>query len=117
EDIVQGITSFALEHQLTVQTMICRDSRSGRLLFDLEEYAAIIRHMRTRGARLRAIQLYTLARPPIEPWVEGLEDATLRQLGHALAGQVPDLPISCYGRYQELEIEPAGSPMDSAWQS
>lgn len=117
EDIVHGITSFAVEHPLTIQTMVCRDSRSGRVLFDLEEYAAVIRRMRAQGAQLKAIQLYTLARPPVEPWVEGLEDATMRQLGRALADQVPDLQISCYGRYQELEMEPAGSPMDSAWQS
>ncbi|MCX7776309.1 MAG: hypothetical protein N2067_09460 [Spirochaetaceae bacterium] len=117
EDIVHGITTFAREHPLTIQTMICRDSRSGRLLFDLEEYAAVIRHMRDQGAQLKAIQLYTLARPPVEPWVEGLEDAAMRQLGHALADQVPDLQISCYGRYQELEMRQAGSPMDSAWQS
>jgi len=102
--VVDAIADFAARVPIKLQTMICRDSRSGRILFDEEGYLATLQALARRGARIIAVQLYTVARPPAEPWPESLDDARMRALAERVrAALPPEIGVECFGRAGYIE--------------
>jgi len=102
--IVDAIAGFAVRVPIKLQTMLCRDSRSGRILFDAEGYLATLQSLVQRKARIGAIQLYTVARPPAEPWIAGLDDAELLTIAGRVRAALPaGIGVECFGRTGHIE--------------
>ncbi len=102
--IVDAIADFAARVPVTLQTMVCRDSRSGQVLFDAEGYLATLQALARRGAQIVTIQLYTVARLPTESWIAGLDDAQMRAIaGRVRAALLGGIEVECFGRTGSLE--------------
>lgn len=105
--ITDAIAAFATRVPVKLQTMLCLDARSGELLFDADGYISTLRSLLQRGARIRAVQLYTVARRPAEPWIAGVEDARMRAyaatIRAALSRDIANIVIECYGQAGCLE--------------
>jgi histidinol dehydrogenase len=122
-EIVRGIVDFSCSVPVTLQTMVIYDNRTGNIYFDCQSYAVTIREILNGGGQLRAIQIYTTARVPVESWVAPVSDERLvifaRQLSsilnkpqrkkatgkeeEALQNQVYSIPILCYGSRGKLD--------------
>jgi len=108
--IIGGIAHFSVMTPVKIQTMICRDTRSGRDLFDIEGYCGVVIDLLEQGARISAIQLYTTARLPIEPWIASLDDTEMAAFASNVRARLPaDLAIECFGRSGELSIPDSGT--------
>ncbi|MDD3980972.1 MAG: hypothetical protein RBT72_01105 [Spirochaetia bacterium] len=109
EDIVDGIGRFAAEQPILLQTMLC--SLNGRAPGEKEvaAYAAILKSLLSRKAKIEAVQLYTVARSPSDPSVQALSDGEIHdfaaQLGALIGG---GLPILLFGREGPLETDQDG---------
>jgi len=102
--IVDAIADFASCVPVKLQTMICRDSRTGQTLFDAESYIATFQIFARKGARITGIQLYTVARPPAEPWIAGLDDAELLTIARLVRAALPEkIGVECFGRTGYIE--------------
>lgn len=102
--IVDAIADFAVRVPVKLQTMICRDSRNGRTLFDTENYLATLRIFERKRARITGVQLYTVARPPAEPWIAGLDDAELLTIARLVRAALPEkIGVECFGRTGYIE--------------
>jgi len=68
--------------------MVIYDNRTGNIYFDCQSYAVTIKEILNGGGQLRAIQIYTTARVPVESWVAPVSDERLvifaRQLSSIL---------------------------------
>jgi histidinol dehydrogenase len=97
--IVDAIADVAFHVPVKLQTMVCRDDRSGQTLFDPDGYLATLRALAQKGAQISAVQLYTVARPPAEPWIAGLDDAELRLIAGRVRTALPEgIEVECFGR-------------------
>ncbi len=104
ERVADAIADFALHVPVKLQTMLCRDSRSGALLFDTDGYLETLQSLLQRRAKVRAIQLYTVARMPAKPWVEALEDVELQTIARRVRGALPaGIGVECFGRTGYIE--------------
>ncbi len=107
--IVGDIAHFAAITPVKIQTMICRDARSGRVLFDAERYCGALMSLIGQGARINAIQLYTTARPPAEPWIASIDDIEMAMLASIVRRCLPsEIRLECFGRSGELSIPNSG---------
>jgi len=108
-EIVNGITEMSRRIPLTLQTMLVADTRTGRMLFDATAYASLVGSILADGGQIEAIQLYTVARRPLESWVAALSDVAMAEQSHivhaalALEGtSAAKIRIECYGERGEL---------------
>ncbi len=107
DEVAAGIASFAARNPVIVQTMLCRSGGAEPSLPELEAYAALLGRLVEGGARIRALQLYTKARPsPGEPpgqETEGLADGRLAELAALVASRLP-IPVRAFGASGELVL-------------
>ena len=126
-EIVRSITDFSRSVPLTLQTMVIYDNRTGNVYFDCQAYAATINKILNNGGQIKAIQLYTVARVPVESWVVPVSDKEIvsfaQQLSslldklpkekaidekeEALQNKAYSLPIFCYGSQGKLDWDHA----------
>jgi wyosine [tRNA(Phe)-imidazoG37] synthetase (radical SAM superfamily) len=64
---------------------------------EFEAYTDRIRWLSKRGCRIKAVQLYTVARQPLEPYVTAMDDGALSQLADRLSREMPELTVRWYG--------------------
>ncbi len=122
-EIVHGITEFSHSAPLTLQTMVIYDNRTANVYFDCQAYAATINKILDDGGQLKVIQLYTVARAPVESWVGPVSDEVIvtfaRQLSSLLnkiqkektickkmetfQNRAYSIPIFCYGSQGKLD--------------
>lgn len=108
ETILAGIVRVSSLRPLILQTMILTDSRSGQILFDAGDYAMSIRNILDSGGKLEAIQLYTLARTPAEPWPRALADEEMCAIAFEVTNLIgSSIRIECFGSKGELTFIPA----------
>ncbi len=108
-EIVGGIAEVSRRIPLTLQTMLLADTRTGKIFFDPAAYASLVGSIFAGGGQIEAIQLYTVARRPREPWIAALSDAAMveqsRRLRAALALEMrgeTGISLECYGEHREL---------------
>jgi wyosine [tRNA(Phe)-imidazoG37] synthetase (radical SAM superfamily) len=102
--VVDAIADFSARVPVKLQTMVCRDGRDGRILFDEKGYLATLQTLARRGARIVAVQLYTVARPPAEPWPASLDDAQMRAFAESVRASVlPEIAVEWFGRTGYVE--------------
>ena len=93
DDIQSALASFARITPITIQTMLCGLGGRAPSLADASVYAGRLAGLLAAGAKIEAVQLYTLARAPSEAYVRPLSDAALLafagEAAEALHGAVP----------------------------
>ncbi len=111
-EIVGGILAISRNVPLTLQTMLLSDARIGRILFDATAYASLIESILMGGGQIEAIQLYTVARRPVEDWVAPLTDESMRMCARRLGAGDSSLEIVAHN----IRIECFGEHGELAWQ-
>ena len=100
DDISDALGNFARSTPLTIQTMVC-DMGGGACATDDAEaltYAARVNAMLEKGAVINAIQVYTLARAPLEAGISALSDEAVMRFVSLVSGALSrPLPIYGYG--------------------
>lgn len=106
EAIVQAMTVFARQSPLTIQTMLCRLGEREPTPEDARCYAATISAMVNAGAKIQAIQFYTVARIPLEPSVGPLSSQQLRAyIGYILPLIPSAIPVHVYDESGEIWMD------------
>jgi hypothetical protein len=98
KEVLEGLRLFALLYPVTIQTMVC--SLKGRVPSsqDAAALATALAELLDAGCRIQALQVYTVARPTLEPWVVGISDEAVREyIGIVDAGLGGRVPIQGYG--------------------
>ncbi|HEY9055311.1 MAG TPA: hypothetical protein VIO60_10890 [Rectinemataceae bacterium] len=101
ELILEGIAAYGRLSPLTIQTMVC--SLKGREpgADEVDIYARRLEKLWSAGALIEAVHVYTLARPPLEPWVEALPrdrlQAFIDLVGAVVRGRFPVLGFEADG--------------------
>lgn len=104
--IVQAMTAFARQSPLTIQTMLCRLGEREPTPDDARRYAATISAMVNAGAKIQAIQFYTVARIPLEPSVGPLSGQQLRtHIGRILPLFPSAIPVRVYDESGEIRMD------------
>jgi len=108
DDISDALGDFARSTPITIQTMVCgMDGAAGgavgaaaKAVNDAEalSYAARVDAMLEKGAAIKAIQVYTLVRAPLEAGISALSDeAVMRFVGLVSGALNRPLPVYGYG--------------------
>jgi len=106
EAIVQAMTAFARQSPLTIQTMLCRLGEREPTQADAHCYAATISAMADAGAKIHALQFYTVARTPLEPSAGPLSSQQLRaHIGHILPHIPSSIPVHVYDESGEIWMD------------
>lgn len=106
EAIVKAMTAFARRSPLTIQSMLCRLGECEPTTEDARRYAATISAMADAGAKIQAIQFYTVARTPLEPSVGPLTSQQLRaHIKHILPRIPSAIPVRVYDETSEIRMD------------
>jgi histidinol dehydrogenase len=98
EDILAALAAFARSTTVTIQTMLCGLGGRAPGLSEARAYAARLSGLLAAGAKLEAVQLYTLARAPAEATVRPLDDeALLAFSGEVSAALHGAVPVAAFG--------------------
>lgn len=82
--VVSGISDFAREVPVTIQTMVCTLAGKRPGPGEVAAYAEQLLSMLSSGAKIEEVQLYTVARRPLEAWVGPLQAAELSEYAEEL---------------------------------
>jgi histidinol dehydrogenase len=100
-DTAEAILAFSSRSPLVIQSMFCTvdDRTPGDK--DARELGELIASLGDRGARIRGIQVYTLARATPRGGCNALEDSSLYRLA-GLVARSSGLPVRVFGSRAEL---------------
>ncbi len=102
DDISDALGNFARSTPITIQTMVC--GMDGAADAEALSYAARVNAMLEKGAAIKAIQVYTLARAPLEAGISALSDEAVMRFVRLVSGAL-SRPLPVYG-YGERGTEP-----------
>ena len=109
EEIVSGIASFASRSPVVLQTMLCAVGGAEPTEAEAAAYARLVARLLSGGARIRAIQLYTQARPSPEGLTAPLSDERLAGLARLVLRSLRELagpeglpPLRAFGASGEI---------------
>jgi len=94
--VLANLRETARRHPITLQT--CLFAMDGAPPPDAEvaAYAERVREIVDGGGRLRAVQLYTVARPPAESYVTPLTAAALEAVATQVRAAAPGVPVGIF---------------------
>lgn len=94
--ILANLLASARRHPLTIQTCLMTLGGAPPPEAEVAAYVERVGEIVDRGGALRAVQLYTVARPPAEAAVAPLPEAFLKAVAERLAARVPGLAVGVY---------------------
>ncbi|HID24092.1 MAG TPA: radical SAM protein [Planctomycetaceae bacterium] len=94
--VLQNITDAAKERPLIVQSLFMSIDGSPPPEEEIEAYCQRLRDIVQAGGRIRAVQVYTVARPPAEAAVTALSDDQLRRIAQRIE-QTTGLLVHVFG--------------------
>lgn len=98
DEICNSIIAVSKEVPVAIQTLLFRIAGHGPSAEETEAYCDRVRSMVDAGAKIREIQLHTIARSPAEHFAIWLEDDELDAIGQAIRAALPDIPVNiCHG--------------------
>jgi histidinol dehydrogenase len=98
EEISKAMTAFARTTPIIIQTMLCELNGQVPNVDEALSFASRVNAMLAAGARIEAIQVYTLARMPSEPWVRPLSDEVIAKFINIVNGSLhKHVPVAGYG--------------------
>jgi wyosine [tRNA(Phe)-imidazoG37] synthetase (radical SAM superfamily) len=94
--ILDNLQAAARRHPLTIQTCLMTLEGAPPPEAEVAAYVERVGEIAGRGGALRAVQLYTVARPPAEAVVGALPEAALEAVAERLRARVPGLAVGVY---------------------
>jgi len=94
--ILANLLQAARRHPLTLQTCLMTLAGEPPPEAEVAAYVERVGEIVDRGGTLRAVQLYTVARPPAQTVVGPLPEAALRAVADRLTARVPGLSVGVY---------------------
>ncbi|TXT42964.1 MAG: histidinol dehydrogenase, partial [Spirochaetes bacterium] len=98
EEVLEGLRIFSRLVPVTIQTMVCSLNGRAPSSQDAIDLAVALSGLLDSGCRIHGLQVYTLARPPLEAWAGGISDADIKEyigiVASVLGGR---LPVQGYG--------------------
>lgn len=96
--ILGGIKEFTLVRPAILQTMVCSLKGKEPGGEDAKALGKAIKDLLDSGCRIQGLQVYTIARPPLEPWAAGISDSGLKAYVHALSPYLEGrIPVQAFG--------------------
>lgn len=107
EDIVEAIGRFASSRPIILQTMVCSLNGKTPCGEDAGVYASTLDRLVSRGAKIEAIQLYTIARTPADPSARALSDEEMLSYASFLGSRSAKAPpLLIFGRDGAIRATP-----------
>jgi wyosine [tRNA(Phe)-imidazoG37] synthetase (radical SAM superfamily) len=95
--ILGNLLACGKRRPIVVQSMFAKLHDQPVPAEEFDAYADRITELVDQGCRIKAVQLYTVARQPLEPYVSAMDDAALSRLADQLSQQVPGLTVQWFG--------------------
>lgn len=95
DSILDNILDAARVRPVVIQSLWMRLDGDAPPPPELDAYCGRLLAMLEQGGRIKAIQLYTIARRPAEPWVAPLEDAALDAIATMVGRRLP-VPVEVF---------------------
>ncbi|MDP2790215.1 MAG: hypothetical protein Q8O15_00485 [Rectinemataceae bacterium] len=98
DEISKAMAAFARKTTIIIQTMLCEIHGQVPNVDEALSFASRVNAMLAAGARIEAIQVYTLARTPSEPWVRPLSDEVVAKFINIVKGSLHKrIPVAGFG--------------------
>lgn len=94
--ILENLLATARRWPILIQTLFLEWKGQGPAEAEFEAYCQRLETILDRGGRLRAIQLYTVARPTPEPEARPLSRLAMDAIASSLRNRLPGLPVEVY---------------------
>jgi wyosine [tRNA(Phe)-imidazoG37] synthetase (radical SAM superfamily) len=95
QKVLNNILEVARDQSLVIQTLWMRIKSGVPPRSEIEAYCRQLNHLLQKGAQLKALQLYTIARDPAESYVSSLMDTELDDIAAAVRRSVA-VPVETY---------------------
>ncbi|WP_306589441.1 hypothetical protein [Geothrix sp. 21YS21S-4] len=94
--ILDNLLATARRWPIIIQTLFLSWRGQGPSSDEMDAYCGRLEAIRNQGGRLRAVQLYTVARPTPEPEARPLPRVEMDALAASLRFRLPGLPVEVY---------------------
>jgi wyosine [tRNA(Phe)-imidazoG37] synthetase (radical SAM superfamily) len=95
--ILENILACGKRRPIVIQSMFANLHDEPVPADEFDAYTDRLAELVDRGCRIKAVQLYTVARQPLEPYVTATNDETLSQMADRLSREVPGLEVQWFG--------------------
>jgi wyosine [tRNA(Phe)-imidazoG37] synthetase (radical SAM superfamily) len=96
QTVVDNIIGAARTRPLVIQSLWMRIDGEAPPTNEVEAYCLQLSRILGAGGRLKAIQIYTIARRPSEPYVSPLSNEELDAISRRVRSAVPSVPVETY---------------------
>ncbi len=93
--ILKNIEETARIRPICIQSLFLRIQGQPPSLEEIRAYIDHLQRFKTQGAKIKEVQIYTVARPTPEPWATSLSHEELENIGEAVRRETC-LPVVCY---------------------
>lgn len=94
--VADNIIDAARTRPLVIQSLLIRINGEVPSRHEVETYCSQLNRIIENGGRLKAIQLYTIARRPAESYVSSLSREELDKIARLVRSKVPSVPVETY---------------------
>ncbi len=94
--IVEGITEIARGRPIVIQSLFVRVRGAGPPPQEIAAYAQRLADILASGGEIKLVQVYTVARKPVEPNISPVSDAQLRTIAQTVGKSLPGLAVETY---------------------
>lgn len=97
QTILENILACGRRRPIVIQTML---ARLHEITMSEEEFQAYIQRLDDlveQGCRIKAVQLYTVARQPLEPYISAVPDSWLSRSAEQLRHALPGIDVQWFG--------------------
>jgi wyosine [tRNA(Phe)-imidazoG37] synthetase (radical SAM superfamily) len=102
--ILSGLASFGKTCPVVIQTMVSRIEGKPFDPPEIRAYVDRLRCLRSVGAKITGIQLYTKARPSGHEGSEAVSDGELVAMAEIVLREVPGIPVTVYGQNGRIPL-------------
>jgi len=93
--VLDNIRAAAQQRALVIQSLFMRIREQPPATAEIEAFADRLCEILADGGQFTAVQIYTIARPPAESWVQALSDPEVDAIAEMVQARIP-VPVECY---------------------
>jgi wyosine [tRNA(Phe)-imidazoG37] synthetase (radical SAM superfamily) len=97
QTVLDNLLAVGRARPIVIQTLFLRVDGAVPSAGEIDAYCARLNELVQAGARIKAVQLHTIARPPAESFATPLTDAELDTIAATVAANVPVAVERYYG--------------------
>ncbi len=94
--VIANITEAARLRPIVLQSLFMRVRGEGPSPAEVAAFCERVKEILAQGGAISLVQVYTVARPPAESYVEPLADADLDRLADEVRRAVPQVPVETF---------------------